>query len=163
MKPDWSSFTQRITIDATVRNIYNSWATQSGLEKWFPSSAEFTSPEDELREMNERIQAGDTYLWKWYGFPGGAPERGEILEANGYDRLRFTFTDCCIVTVFVKSEGGEKVMELVQENIPADDKLGIYLGCSTGWIFYMTNLKSILEGGIDLRNKNENIGGVINA
>jgi uncharacterized protein YndB with AHSA1/START domain len=163
MSSDWSSFNLRITIDATVRAIYDAWAMQAGLEKWFPSSAEFTTPEGNPREPHDRIQAGDTYLWKWYGFPGGAPESGTILEANGYDRLRFAFTDRCIVTVSVKNEGGEKVMELTQENIPADEKLGTYLGCSTGWIFYMTNLKSILEGGIDLRNKNENIGGVLNA
>lgn len=163
MKPEWSSFTQRITIDATVRAIYDAWASAEGIEKWFLASAEFTMPEGQQRERHDRVQAGDTYLWKWYGFPGGAPESGRIIDANGYDLLRFTFSDDCIVTVSIKNEGSEKVMELVQENIPADENLGIYLGCSTGWIFYMTNLKSILEGGIDLRNKNESIGGVLNA
>jgi len=38
-----------------------------------------------------------------------------------------------------------------------------YIGCGKGWTFYMANLKSILEGGIDLRNKNAAIQNVINA
>jgi len=27
------------------------------------------------------------------------------------------------------------------------------LGCASGWAFYLVNLKSIYEGGLDLRNK----------
>ena len=38
-----------------------------------------------------------------------------------------------------------------------------YIECGKGWTFYMTNLKSILEGGLDLRNKNINLKQVINA
>jgi hypothetical protein len=38
-----------------------------------------------------------------------------------------------------------------------------HLGCKTGWTFYLANLKSLMEGGIDLRNKNEKIQRVINA
>ncbi len=38
-----------------------------------------------------------------------------------------------------------------------------FIECGKGWTFYMTNLKSILEGGIDLRNKIESVKNVINA
>ena len=37
------------------------------------------------------------------------------------------------------------------------------MGCLEGWTFYLTNLKSVIEGGLDLRNKNLDIKGVINA
>lgn len=163
MKPDWSTFTLRITVDAPVDDIYGAWSTSAGIEKWFLLSAGYTAPDGGIRDKNERVDSGDTYLWKWFGYPGGTPESGKILEANGRDRFKFTFTENCIVTVSVLNEGGENIVELKQEKIQPDESLGIYLGCSTGWIFYMTNLKSVLEGGIDLRNKNENIAGVINA
>jgi hypothetical protein len=26
--------------------------------------------------------------------------------------------------------------------------------CQLGWTFYLANLKSVIEGGVDLRNKN---------
>lgn len=38
-----------------------------------------------------------------------------------------------------------------------------FIECRKGWTFYMTNLKSILENGPDLRNKNIHIREVINA
>jgi len=54
---------------------------------------------------------------------------------------------------------------LWQENIPTDEKAKVswHLGCATGWTFYLTNLKSILEGGLDLRNKDELLTNVVNA
>jgi len=57
------------------------------------------------------------------------------------------------------------IVELVQENIPDDDQGRLYyhLVCKTGWTFYLDNLKSLLEGGIDLRNKNANLANVINS
>jgi hypothetical protein len=163
MKPDWSTFTLRIPVNSSIESIYNAWSTSAGIEKWFLASAEFETPGGGPRDPHDNVQAGDTYLWKWFGFPGGTPEAGKIMEANGRDRVAFTFAKNCIVTISVLNEDGENIVELKQANIPPDENLGIYFGCSSGWIFYMTNLKSILEGGIDLRNKNEKIPSVINA
>jgi hypothetical protein len=33
----------------------------------------------------------------------------------------------------------------------------------TGWTFYLANLKSVLEGGLDLRNKNARLQRLVNA
>lgn len=79
--------------------------------------------------------------------------------------LRFTFTAECNVTVTVKTEEGENIAELVQEQIPLNDNPNenLHLLCSNGWTFYLANLKSVLEGGIDLRNKNAEIPNVIHA
>jgi hypothetical protein len=46
---------------------------------------------------------------------------------------------------------------LRQYDIPTGDeeKVNIHLNCSCGWTFYLTNLKTYLEFGIDLR-ENEN-------
>lgn len=38
----------------------------------------------------------------------------------------------------------------------------VCLGCSNGWTFYLTNLKSVYEGGLDLRNKDEKLSAMIN-
>lgn len=37
-----------------------------------------------------------------------------------------------------------------------------HIGYKTGWTFYLANLKSILEGGIDLRNRNPDAGEMLN-
>lgn len=54
---------------------------------------------------------------------------------------------------------------LVQEQIPTDDesKFQFHIGCQMGWSFYLANLKSLYEGGIDLRYKKEKFTQVINS
>ena len=51
-----------------------------------------------------------------------------------------------------------------QNDIPTDDisKRSIRLGCDFGWFFYLLNLKSVYEGGLDLRNKDEELKGMLN-
>lgn len=160
---DWSSFTKRITVAATMRAIYNAWSTPSEIERWFLSKAEFAGPGNLSRGKDERFSAGDDYLWEWHGYANGSPERGQVLEANNHDFLSFTFADESVVEVRILNEAGEKVVQLTQKRIGPDENLHIYIGCGEGWTFYLANLKSILEGGIDLRNKNDKIQGVVNS
>lgn len=161
----WSAFTLRVTIKADPQKIYDAWATQAGLESWFLRKAEFTIPESTKRERNAYVQKGDVYEWLWYGYGDDTVERRVVLEANGHNLIRFIFSGGCTVTVVIKHEQGEVLTELKQENIPLEDdpKMNLCLNCSTGWTFYLANLKSVLEGGIDLRNKNNKILSVINA
>jgi uncharacterized protein YndB with AHSA1/START domain len=163
MKNEWSQFTKRITVDATTRAIYNAWAIPEQIESWFLSKADYTGADGAAKFKTERVKAGDAYTWRWHGFPGGSPAKGRVLEANGHNTFSFTFADDCIVEVTVLAEKGVRVVQLIQKKIGPDEKLRLYIGCGEGWTFYLANLKSKLEGGIDLRNKNENIKGVINA
>ncbi|RTY86320.1 SRPBCC domain-containing protein [Flavobacterium sp. GT3R68] len=162
---DWSKFTQRIPIKATIQEIYDYWTTQEGMEKWFLRLSEFYTSEKSLKNPTTPIQKGDTYKWMWHGYSDEVVEYGEILEANGLDLLQFTFAEQCIVTMKIFGESEETIMELSQENIPTDDqsKVRFHLGCSNGWTFYLSNLKSILEGGIDLRNKNDKLKRMVNS
>lgn len=41
MARDWSTFTRRITVNASVLTIYDAWAVPSGIESWFLRSAEY--------------------------------------------------------------------------------------------------------------------------
>jgi len=162
---NWKTFTKRITIKREKEIIYRAWATQAGLENWFLRLAEFTKPDGRLRSRNEAVQQNDKYKWLWWGYDDSVVEEKEILEANDNDMLQFSFSGGCIVTVSIKEEERENICELVQE-MPMDDESEqryFYIECSKGWTFYMTNLKSILEGGIDLRNKNVQIQNMINA
>jgi len=162
---DWSRFVQRVNIKASISTLYAAWATQQGLESWFLRSAIFTTPGKVQRPAGSFVQAGDTYAWLWHGYDDTTTEHGEILAANGENRLKFIFGKAGIVTVSIYEEQGETIVELKQEEIPTDEKCKAYfhIGCSTGWVFYLANLKSILEGGIDLRNRNIALQRVITA
>jgi len=160
---DWSRFVDRVSIDADAQVIYDSWATRRGLERWFLSKAEFYSGEGS-RNPCDRVQKGDTYSWNWHGY-ADYEGTGEILQTNEKDFLEFTFTGGCRVSVSVKRESGETICELTQ-TMPQEadeDKQYYYIECGKGWTFYLANLKSILEGGVDLRNKNNELQEMINA
>jgi uncharacterized protein YndB with AHSA1/START domain len=165
MTQNWKQFTKRIPINASAKAIYDAWTTQQGLESWFLRLAQFTKNDGTPRSKNSHIEKGDTYKWLWFGYDDSAVEEKDILFANGWDQLQFSFSGGCIVTVSIKQEESETICELVQKMPMEDEQLrqGFFIDCGNGWAFYLVNLKSVLEGGLDLRNKNINLKEVVNA
>ena len=153
---DWSKFTRRIPINANIKTLYNACTTQNGLESWFLRKAEFTKPDGNIRDRKDSVQKGDRYEWNWHGYPDSMTEHGEVLETNGKDLFRFVFGTAGVVTFKIYPSEGMTIMEISQDNIPTDEKskVNYHVGCMTGWLFYLVNIKSIYEGGADLRNKN---------
>lgn len=151
----WTTFKLTADFNTNVRNIYETWATPAGLESWFLRQADFFTIVGRQREKDEFISKEDTYSWYWHGFDDNAAENGQVLENNGSDLLRFTFTGGSIVTIDIQNKYGLTLVELTQENIPLEDDpaKNLYVQCQIGWTFYLTNLKSVIEGGKDLRNK----------
>jgi len=151
----WTSFKVVGDFNNDIRTLYEAWATPAGLERWFLRKADFYAIIGRQREPEEFILKEDVYEWYWYGWGDETVEKGEILEANGTDLIKFTFAKQCIVTVSFYSRNGVSIVELTQENIPeeSDPSKNLFIQCQTGWTFYLANLKSILEGGVDLRNK----------
>ncbi|HUR31696.1 MAG TPA: SRPBCC domain-containing protein [Saprospiraceae bacterium] len=162
---DWSQFTVRVPINATIEKLYDAWSTRRGIEHWFLRKSEYKSSDGTLRTDDEKVQKGDTYAWLWHGWPDEVEEHGEILDCNGKDHFKFTFGDAGICAVDLKIENGQMILELTQFKIPTDEhgKQYWHVGCKTGWTFHLTNMKSIFEGGQDLRNKDVDIKNVINA
>ncbi len=174
MSYNWKQFTRRIPIKASAKAIYAAWTTQQGLESWFLRLAQFTKADGTPRAKSSQIEAGDKYKWLWFGYDDTAIEEREIILANGWDKLQFSFSGGCIVTVSIKQEDGETICELVQDMpMPArlnhsggedtSEQQHYFIDCGNGWCFYLANLKSVLEGGLDLRNKNVNLKQVISA
>jgi len=151
----WTSFKVTGDYNTDIRSLYESWATTAGLEKWFLRKADFFTIPRRLREQEEFIMKEDVYEWYWHGYNDETFEKGQILEANGTDFIKFTFSGGSVVSVNLSSRNGVSIVDLTQENIPleSDPSKSLFILCQTGWLFYMTNLKSIIEGGIDLRNK----------
>jgi uncharacterized protein YndB with AHSA1/START domain len=162
---DWTRFTVRVPVNAPVEKLYWCWATKAGMEYWFLRLSEYKKPDGSLRNNDEPVQKGDIYQWRWHGWGDDTTENGEILDGNGKDYFKFSFGKAGNCGVTIKEEEGQTIVELVQDNIPDDEhgKQYYQLGCKTGWTFYLANLKSLLEGGIDLRNRNEKLGNVINS
>lgn len=164
-KFNWSAFTTRIQVEAPLEKLYSCWATREGIEFWFLRMSEYKKPDGSLRKPDEPVQPGDTYRWRWHGWPDEVTEEGAILDCNGKDYFKFSFGQAGHCAVSLKTENGRPLVELVQDQIPDDEHGRQYwhLGCKTGWTFYLVNLKSLLEGGIDLRNRDEQLKNVVNS
>lgn len=159
---DWTTFKRRIAIKSSLSELYKAWSTASEIEKWFLSKAVFLDHKKNPIGKDHSIEKGFAYAWDWYLFD--STEYGQITEANGKDFIQFTFAGECLVDVQLSIHDDYVMVELTQKNIPTDDhsKRGIRLGCHEGWSFFLVNLKSVYEGGLDLRNKDHSLKGVLN-
>lgn len=151
-KENWTSFTKKIYVKGRLDDLYGLWATSKGICSWFLSHAIYTRNSGCIEE-DAFVQVGDQFEWKWHNWDG--KETGEIIEANGKDRLAFTFADG-LVSIQLKKEKDRILVCLEQSNIAIDEKskMEIYNGCSNGWSFWLTNLKAYVEHGI-LLNETE--------
>ena len=159
---DWTKFTLKIAVKAKLKDIYNAWTTANEIEKWFLIDAEFSDENGLVLSKAQNALKGDKYKWIWYLYDD--IEHGTIAEANGKDYFAFTFAGNCLVEISLREEFEYTIIALTQKNIPTDDssKKNIRLGCHNGWSFYLINLKSVYEGGLDLRNKDNRFKPMLN-
>lgn len=158
---DWKSLTVRIPVKAKMKDLYNAWTKPNELEDWFLRRAAYKSKDKRALRPSASVVKGCTFEWEWYGHEG--VEKGVVKEANGTDHVQFTFANS-LVDVRLHKQGDTVIVELVQSGIPTDaaSKKNIRIGCHVGWTFWMANLKSVYEGGLNLRNTNEELTGMAN-
>lgn len=159
---DWTRFTLKIAINTTISKLYDAWTKASELEKWFLSQADSFDTNGNILPKTESIREDYRYEWNWFLYPD--IEMGTFTQANGKNFLQFTFAGQCFVDISLTEQDDFVIVELTQKNIPTDDvsKKNIRLGCHGGWSFYLVNLKSVYEGGLDLRNKNTDLKPMLN-
>lgn len=162
---EWGCFTVRINVKARRSDLYDAWSTRAGMEYWFLRTCEYVDKKGYILDLEEPARVGCQYTFRWFGYPDEVVESGEILDANGQDLFKFSFGKAGICTVRLLLAGDEQIVELVQDQIPVDEasKFKFHIGCKTGWTFYLTNLKSLFEGGIDLRNRDYNLQEMLNS
>ncbi|GAO42230.1 SRPBCC family protein [Flavihumibacter petaseus] len=164
-KNDWSVFRVRIDVHAPREAVYAAWTTRTGMESWFLRECIFYDAGGADKEADSLATNGETYSFRWFGYPDEVVETGTILEANGTDRFGFSFGQAGNCTVLLETVRDLVLVTLEQTAIPDDDqgRMHWHVGCKTGWTFYLANLKSLLEGGIDLRNRDERLQNMLNS
>lgn len=161
---EWKDFTRRIYVSAPIKTLFGAWATSAGLENWFLESAVFFSPDGTKKDSSELIREGDTYKWKWFGYD--LISKGKVIEINDKDHMKFTFGENEEIIHLDFIEKGDRVLiELrqYQKHPELEDRKRVYVGCYGGWTYHLANLKSVYEGGLDLREKNPDIDNLINS
>lgn len=153
---DWSEFRLHNAISVDPGLVLQSWRTVRGLESFFVEMMRITTPDGREREPDEAALPGDRYVLRWHN---GRTLRGEFLEPEHDDEIRFTFGESKVSVRAVPWDGGT-LQQLRQFEIPVDEKsrLHVHANCRGGWAYFMTLLKGLLETGVSFRDDSRATG-----
>lgn len=147
---NWNKFTHGIYLNAPVEKIYEHVASASGITKWFIGEAKYYYKNLNIRLGNELSKKGDSFLWKWLN--KDLELKGLVTDSSENKIFQFTFSPLYLVTIDLAHEGARTKLLLTQEYQEGAERNEFnFLNCCTCWVFFLTNLKSVIEHGIDLR------------
>ena len=147
---DWSQFHVRMYYLASMDEVWRRFSTARGLESFFIYAATHTSADGKVRGADETVAAGDTYQWDYvHNYAHG----GEFLEVVAREKVAFTFGSMRVDISFRAVDGAIEV-DLHQTNCALEDpeRAWQHLNCRSCWIYFLTNLRSVLAGGPDVRD-----------
>jgi uncharacterized protein YndB with AHSA1/START domain len=148
---DWTSFRIHHYYAAPADAVFRAVATASGLERWFLADASFRTRDGAPRAPDEVVAAGDSYRWRWIH---PATLEGEVLACEPGSHAAFTFGSMR-VDLRVESVDDRTRLTLRQTDCRNDPEGRVWnhLNCRCCWAHFLTNLKAVLEHGIDLRER----------
>lgn len=147
---DWSQFHVRMYYLASLHEVFRCFSTATGLESFFIARAAHTAPGGALRAPDEQVASGDRYRWD---FVHDYALDGEFTRVEPGRLVEFTFGPMT-VGVHFREVGDATEVDLHQTNCATvdPDRAWQHLNCRSCWIYFMTNLRSVLAGGPDLRD-----------
>lgn len=148
---DWSQFHVQMYYPAPVDDVFNRWATPKGLASFFLEEAVHRSQGGSVRGPEEMAQTGDAYEWSYlHHFKHG----GTFTQVVENELLAFTFGSMAVSIRFSEHEGATLV-DLHQTGCSTEDpqRAWDHVNCRSCWIYFMTNLRSVLQGSPDLRDR----------
>ena len=148
---DWSRFNAQMLYATNPEQIYDYWATSHGMERFFTKVFTYSHQDGAKRDANDRAQIGDEYHLV---FHHPSELQGHVLVAKPGEHFAFTFGSMR-VDVRVEPHPRGTCLGLTQSNIPTDDlgRAKSHLNCRSCWIYYLLNLRSVVEYGNDLRDE----------
>lgn len=147
---DWSQFHVRMYYLAPLDEVFRRFSTAEGLESFFIHEAAHVAADGTRRAANEQVRSGDLYHWTYvhdlaHGGKFEAVESGRLI--------RFTF-GTMTVTIRFRDLGEAVEVDLHQTGCATVDpeRAAQHVNCRSCWIYFMTNLRSVLAGGPDVRD-----------
>jgi uncharacterized protein YndB with AHSA1/START domain len=149
---DWAAFDVFLEIDAPPESVMNCWRTAHGIQQFFIAEMKVTGSGGQARMEDDTIQKDDTYWWHYvHDYTG----QGQFLSSSE-NQVRFTFGTSYQVEITAVPADNGTLLHLKQTGMSdsMEDRVHGSLNCRSCWINFIVNLKSVLEHGIDLRDKN---------
>lgn len=145
-------FSHGIFIKTDSENLFRYIATPAGISKWFIGSAEYFYRQKNIRLGDELTGKGDSYLWKWLN--KDLELKGIITDFEKEKMIEFTFSPLYLVRMELFPIGNRVKIVLTQSYQKSSLRNDFnFVNCCTCWVFFLTNLKSVIECNVDLREK----------
>ena len=146
MPPKARIVEQEYYYDATPDKVFRALTVPKELKRWFLSDAKI------------RAKEGSTYKFTW---EGGFSHTGEVEKVEIGREVVLTWPDKIKNKVYptrvsftMKRKGRGTILKVKHTGFKDDeDWIQLFGGVQSGWAYYLTNLKSVLSQGVDLRSK----------
>ena len=154
---DWSRFSLFVAINASPERLFDAWTTSSGLESFFVDMMAIYDREGRLLDASERVMPGCRYVWRW---DSGALARGAFVAVDPGRQVSFTFGDSKVSITLHPHKAGT-LLELSQFDMADDEhnRMHVHTNCRAAWVYFLTVLKTLLEQGLDSRDRSRETAG----
>jgi uncharacterized protein YndB with AHSA1/START domain len=134
---------------AAPARVFRALSDPKEIVKWFPSRAKI-----ELRKGGEFRLFWEGGVMKGKVKAVDAPKR---LVVVWHDRIDGKSYDT-VARFELKKKGTGTILALTHEGFKSGkDWIWLYGAIQSGWAYYLTNLRSVLEHGTDLRSAHDSI------
>jgi uncharacterized protein YndB with AHSA1/START domain len=137
---------QEYYYDADPETVFRALTVPKELVKWF------------LADARIRLKEGSSYTYTWQG---GSSHTGRIEKLEPGRNLVLSWPDEIKgksyetkVAFALRKKGRGTLLKVKHTGFKeGDDWVWLYGAIQSGWAYFLTNLKSVLSQGVDLRSK----------
>jgi len=137
---------QEYYYDAAPEAVFRALTVPKELARWF------------LRDAKISPKEGSSYRFTW---EGGFSHKGKVEEVQPGRKLVLSWPDELEGKVYetqamftLKKKGKGTLLKVKHTGFKkGDDWIWLYGAIQSGWAYYLTNLKSVLSQGADLRSE----------
>lgn len=153
---DWTRFHLYVAIGAPPDELFRAWSTSQGMESFFVEMMAIRNSDGRLLDPGEPATQGCRFVWRW---DSGALVSGEFLNVQPGRELGFTFGASKVCIRLQQQESGT-ILELCQYDMEdtQQNRMHLHTNCRAAWVYFLTVLKTLLEHGIDGRDRSRATG-----
>ncbi len=148
----WNKFSRSIIIHKKTDDVFPLIATAHGLTAWLLEAASFFTMVHETQLLNFSFPTDhESYHWVWKG--KSYELQGKVLGCDVEKKsFSFTFGEECTVDIVLTEHEGNTLLKLTQQAVKGKtyDQMR-QVNSYAYWTFFLTNLKSVAEYEVDLR------------
>jgi uncharacterized protein YndB with AHSA1/START domain len=132
---------------AAPSEVFAALSEPKGLVRWF------------LRDAKLQLRKGAPFRFTWRG---GYMMKGKVIASRPPKSLELAWNDRLpggklfktVARFALKKRGSGTLLQLTHRGFRSGRKwLALYGAVQSGWAYYLTNLRSVLEHDIDLRSE----------